>query len=201
MSSDSSNAGGPNGVQPGFLQRNWIYLAGLLVVLAITVTIFVLYLRAPDRFEGFENYGYVGAFVISILFNATLILPAGNMLVLMSLAATLPSPLLVGLAGGAGAAIGEITGYVAGRSGRGLVSRGKIYERVEGWVRRWGWLTIFVMSIVPFIFDLVGIAAGAVRFPFWKFLLFCWLGRTVFYVTLTVGTGFGLKEILPSWFF
>jgi membrane protein YqaA with SNARE-associated domain len=201
MPSDSENRGKQDGTSSGWLRRHWLQIAGLLIVLAITITIFLLYLRDPERFKELEAYGYLGAFVVSIIFNATLILPAGNMLVLMTLASTLPVPVLVGLAGGAGAAIGEITGYVAGRSGRGLVSGRKIYGRIEGWVRRWGWLTIFVMSIVPFIFDLVGIAAGAVRYPFWRFLLFCWLGRTVFYVAITVLAGMGLKEWIPDWFF
>ena len=77
-----------------------------------------------------------------------------------------------------------MTGYVAGRSGRDLVARSKMYNRVEGWVRRWGWLTIFVLSMVPFFFDLVGIAAGALRLPLWKFFIPCWLGRTILYVVM-----------------
>jgi membrane protein DedA with SNARE-associated domain len=30
----------------------------------------------------------------------------------------------------------------------------------------------------PF-FDLAGIAAGSLRYPVWRFLLFCWLGKTI----------------------
>jgi len=116
---------------------------------------------------------------ISLTFNASLILPTGNILILSVLGAVLPSAIVVWLVGGAGAAIGEITGYMAGYSGRGIAQRSKMYERVEGWMMRWGALTILIMSVVPFIFDLAGIAAGVLRFSFWKFLLLCWCGATL----------------------
>lgn len=147
--------------------------------------------------ERFKSYGYLGAFLISLTFNATLILPAGNILVLSVLGAVLPSAVVVGLVGGAGAAIGEITGYMAGYSGRGVAQRSKMYNRVEGWMRRWGTLTIFIMSVVPFIFDLAGIAAGVLRFPFWKFFLLCWLGRTLLYIGAALAGAWGWEAVLP----
>jgi membrane protein YqaA with SNARE-associated domain len=106
---------------------------------------------------------------------------------------------LVGLVSGAGAAIGETTGYIAGRSGRSLLAKSRIYSRVEEWVRKWGVYAIFVFSIVPFMFDLVGIAAGALRFPFWKFFIACMLGRMVLYVTVISLASLGY-EWIPTWF-
>ncbi len=150
------------------------------------------------KVEELKAYGYLGAFVISLTFNATVILPAGNFLIISALGAALPSATLVGLAGGTGAAIGEITSYMAGFSGRGIAERSKLYSKVEGWVRRWGAITIFIFSLVPFIFDLAGIAAGALRFPFWKFLLVCWLGRTILYIGIALAGAWGYKLFLPN---
>lgn len=183
----------------GWFRRNIIPLVGLLLVIAIVGGIFYFDRRYPGRIEELENYRYLGAFLISIIFNATLILPVGNMVILMTLGAAMPSPFMVGLVGGTGATIGEITGYVAGRSGRGLVTKSQMYSRVEGWVQRWGNLTIFVFSLVPFVFDLVGIAAGALRFPFWKFFVLCWLGRVILYIFMVWLASLGLKIVLP-WF-
>ena len=182
--------------------RNWVKrifvpVLGLLLVIAITVGLFYYYRSYPGRIEELKTYGYLGAFVISIIFNATIILPAGNMLILVALGATMPSPVLVGIVGAAGAAIGEITGYVAGASGRRLISRGRLYGRIEGWVTRWGSLSIFVISMVPFVFDVVGIVAGASRFSFWRFLLFCWFGRTVLYIVIITLAVLGLRVVLP----
>ncbi len=193
---DSNNNRGGVGLL-GWLRRGIIPLAGLLVVIAIMVCIFYFYWRNPGMFKELKAYGYLGAFIISIVLNATIFLPVSNMAVMMSLGATMPLPFLVGLAGGFGAAIGEITGYVAGRSGRGLVTRSRMYGRVEGWVRRWGWITIFIFSVVPFVFDLVGIAAGALRLPFWKFFIPCWLGRTILYVVMVTLAALGLKILVP----
>ena len=179
------------------LQKRFLPLLALLLVIAITLGIFYFYKSYPGRIDQLKSYGYLGAFLISLTFNASLILPTGNILILSVLGAVLPSALLVGLVGGAGAAIGEITGYMAGYSGRGLAQRSKMYQRVEGWMRRWGVLTIFIMSVVPFIFDLVGIAAGVLRFPFWKFLLLCWLGRTILYIGVALAGAWGWEAVLP----
>jgi len=181
----------------GWIRRKTVPLVGLLLVIVITVGIFYFYSHYPGRIAELKTYGYLGAFIISVIFNATLILPVGNILILAALGATMPSPVVVGLVGGAGAAIGEITGYIAGRSGRGLVAKSHMYNRVEGWVQRWGAMPIFVFSLVPFVFDLVGIAAGALRFPFWKFFVVCWLGRTILYVLVVTLAALGLKIALP----
>ena len=47
-------------------------------------------------------------------------------------------------------------------------------------MKRYGGGTIFLLALVPFIpFDLAGIAAGTLRFSFWKFFLACFAGRLI----------------------
>ena len=159
-------------------------LLTFLLVIAITIGIFYFYRQHPGRIEELAVYGYLGSFLASLILNATVILPVGNVLAISTLGAILPSATMVGLAGGAGAAIGEVTGYIAGYSGHGIAQRSQLYRRVEGWVSRWGSVTIFIFALVPFIFDLAAIAAGVLRFPFWKFFLLCWLGRTIAYIVV-----------------
>jgi uncharacterized membrane protein YdjX (TVP38/TMEM64 family) len=77
-----------------------------------------------------------------------------------------------------------MTGYVAGRAGRDLLAKNKIYVRVERWVQRWGMLAVFLLSMFPLLFDIVGIIAGATRMPVWKFFVACWLGRTIVYIAV-----------------
>ena len=179
------------------LRKKLIPLLILLVVIAIWAGIFYFYQHYPGRFDELRGYGYLGAFLLSLLFNATVVLPMGAIGVVIALGAVLPLPAVVGLAGGIGAAIGEITGYMAGYSGRGIARRSQMYSRVEGWVRRWGAIAIFIFSIVPFAFDLVGIAAGILRFPFWKFFLLCWLGRTILYIGAALAGAWGWEAVLP----
>ena len=183
-------------VKGGWVRNRLLPLLGLLLIIGIVVGIFYFYRSYPERIEALEGYGYLGAFLISLTLNATIVLPAGNFLVLAALGAILPSATMVGLAGGIGAAIGELTGYMAGYSGQAIVSRQRVYTRLKKWVEKWGVLTIFLLSVVPLVFDLAGIAAGVLRFPLWKFLLACWLGRTILYLAVAWGGALGWEVVL-----
>ena len=186
-----------------WLKKNFIPILMLLFVIAITVGIYFVYGRHPERLLELKNYAYWGAFLISLIGNATVILPGAVLPILSTIGVVLypvtgPSgPIIVGLVGGIGAAIGEMTGYMVGYSGRGIVERANLYKRLVEWLRRWGTLAIFILSLVPFFFDLAGIAAGALRFPLWKFILACWLGRTILYVGIVLAAGWGWETVLP----
>ena len=179
-----------------WLRQRLIPLLILLVVIAVVAGVFYLYKNHPEKIDELQQFGYLGAFIISVTLNATLVLPAGNFVVMAAFGATLPSATLVGLVGGLGAAIGEITGYVAGYSGQSMIQRRKVYQRLERWVKKWGTLTIFLLSIAPLFFDLAGLAAGALRFPFWKFFIATWLGRTILYIGIAWAGAMGWEALL-----
>jgi membrane protein YqaA with SNARE-associated domain len=131
------------------------------------------------KLEQFAQWGYVGIFLVSFLGNATVILPAPSLAMVFAMGGIL-NPLLVGLVAGPAEALGELTGYLAGYSGRAAVENRRVYGRLSGWVQRNGALTVFVLSAVPNpFFDLAGIAAGVLRYPLRRFLLFCWLGKSI----------------------
>jgi membrane protein YqaA with SNARE-associated domain len=56
-------------------------------------------------------------------------------------------------------------------------------------------MTIFFLSAAPLFFDLAGIAAGALRFPIWKYFIACWLGRTVLYLAIAWAGAMGLDWV------
>lgn len=182
-----------------WLKKRLFPLLMLLLIILFSFAIFYLYRQYPNRFADLEGFGYLGAFLISLILNATVILPAGSFLIVSALGATLALPVVVGLVAGTGAAIGELTGYIAGYNGQRVFPKGQMYLRVEGWVQRWGVLAIFFLSLAPLVFDLAGLAAGALRVSLWKFLLACWLGRIVFYVAVAV-LGAPWWEALLRWF-
>jgi uncharacterized membrane protein YdjX (TVP38/TMEM64 family) len=178
-----------------FLRKRILYVVGLLLVIAIIAVIGIVYAKNPEFFKDLEGYGYAGIFVISVILNATIIIPISVMAIVSSMGAVLPSPLLVGIIAGVGAGIGEMTAYLAGRAGRALLAKSSVYTRVEKWVMRWGWIAVFILSVFPFVFDVVGIIAGAMRMPWWRFWLACWGGRTVSYVTVAYLGSVILKAI------
>jgi membrane protein YqaA with SNARE-associated domain len=152
-----------------------------IVILLFSLAISVLIFLYRDRLADFASYGYLGLFVVSVVGNATVLLPMPSLVATFITGGVL-NPWLVGIVSGAGMAVGELSGYLAGYGGAGIVEakdRDR-YERLEGWMRRYGALTTFVLSAIPNpLFDLAGIAAGALHYPVWRFLLICFLGKTV----------------------
>ena len=151
-------------------------IVALLFSLAITVLIFLY----KDQLAQFSTHGYFGIFVVSIVGNATVVLPVPG-LAATFMAGGVFNPLLVGVVSGIGMALGELSGYLAGYGGKAIIGAENkdVYKRLENWMRYHGFLTVFVLSAIPNpIFDLAGIAAGMLRFPFWRFLLACFLGKT-----------------------
>jgi membrane protein DedA with SNARE-associated domain len=154
-----------------------VILRILALVAVIGITIFIYSLG--ERVDEFVIYGYPGIFLITLLANATVILPAPGVAVVFAMGSVL-NPFLVALAAGAGGAVGELTGYLAGFSGQAIVENTATYNRILPWVQKYGAWAILVFSAIPNpFFDLAGIAAGVTKIPVWKFLVFCWIGQTI----------------------
>ncbi len=162
-----------------WLSRNYLALVMFLLVLGITIALFVF----KNEIIKLGNYGYLGTFLISVFTNATIILPMPSILIIIPLGATF-NPLFIGLVAGIGGAIGEMTAYVAGYSGRGIWHDNPNYIKAVGWLKKWGMLIVFVFSVTPMPIDIMGLAAGNLRLPAWKFFLPCWPGKTIKYIIL-----------------
>jgi membrane protein YqaA with SNARE-associated domain len=168
----------------------------LVVVLVLGLSVAIFAFR--DRFVELAAVGIVGIFVVSLLSSATIILPAPSLALVFAMGAALP-PLLVGLAAGAGEALGELTGYAAGFAGRGVIEDRQTYRRLAAWMHGKEGITVFVLSVIPNpFFDLAGIAAGSLRYPLWRFLLFCWLGKTL-KTTTVAWAGSQSLAVIEQW--
>ncbi len=150
-------------------------ILALLAVIGITIYIFSI----RDRVEQFAEFGYPGIFLIALLANATVLLPAPGVAVIYAMGAIF-NPFGVALAAGTGGALGELSGYLAGFSGQGMVERMDVYERIKPWVDKYGGWAILVLSAIPNpFFDAAGIAAGIARMPLHTFLIFTWVGQLI----------------------
>ena len=159
-------------------RTNLLRAITFLIVVAISLGIYAL----RDKAQALASLGYPGIFLLSILSNATVILPAPGLLFIFAMGAVF-NPFWVALAAGAGSAIGELSGYLAGFSGQGMVERVDLYEKLKNWMevnKRWRDLAILVLATIPNpLFDLAGMASGALRIPVSRFLFFCWIGKTI----------------------
>ena len=130
------------------------------------------------------NYGYLGVFLTTLLASATVIFPSPTLVAPLVAGAFLPPP-LVGLVAGLGAALGEASGYLAGYGSSALAARSRYYEPIARFVRRFGLLAILILAFIPNpLFDLAGIAAGTTRIPYWRFLLACFVGKTLRFILI-----------------
>lgn len=166
-------------------QPFWRY-AGIIFALIISLTIFVF----RDQLRAVGNYGYLGIFLIAIIGNATIILPVPTFVTAFA-GGSVFNPVIVGLISAVGATIGELTGYVAGRSGTAIVENQKVYDRFDRWMDRYGWLALFILAAIPNpLFDVAGIIAGLSEMKVSTYLIVVCAGKIVkFLIIAYLGAG------------
>jgi membrane protein YqaA with SNARE-associated domain len=170
---------------------NVIRLVVFVFVISLTVTLFLF----QEQIKNLGAYGYPGIFVLSILANATVIIPLPGVLLTAAMAVIL-NPFWVAIAAGSGAALGELSGYLAGFSGQAVVERADRQERLVNWMRKYGDITIVVLAFIPNpAFDMAGITAGALKMPVWRFLFWVWIGKLAKMMLIAYG-----GEAIMKWF-
>jgi uncharacterized membrane protein YdjX (TVP38/TMEM64 family) len=174
-SPDDLDPGEENISKKGLSKRATNIIRVVVLVAVIALTIVLLIYR--DQIQALQAYGYPGIFLFSILANATILVPIPGVIFTSAMGAVF-NPLWVSIAAGAGAALGELSGYLAGFSGQAVVEDSEKYARVVGWMEKYGDITILVLAFIPNpLFDLAGITAGILKMPVWKFLIFCVIGK------------------------
>jgi membrane protein DedA with SNARE-associated domain len=188
-----------SGSEQNFLS-GWRLTAVRILSLVATIGITVYIYSLGDEVEKLKAFSYPGIFLISILTNATLIMPAPGVAITFAMGGVF-NPYGVALAAGAGATLGELTGYLAGFSGQGLVEENPTYEKLENWTRKHGGWAIFTLALIPNpVFDLAGIAAGVLGIPLSKFLLWVLAGKVLKMLAFSLaGAGMigWLNELIP----
>ncbi len=148
----------------------------LLLAVGITLTLFFV----PMDWERLKDLGYLGVFLLMLVSSGSIVLPVPGLAAVFAGGLLQLNPILLGIVGGLGSTIGELTGYMAGYGGRAVVEDSRRYAQVESWMRRYGLPTIFVLALIPNpLFDAAGFAAGALRVPLWRFLAVCAAGKII----------------------
>ncbi len=156
----------------------------------------------------FSQYGLLGLFIASIVGNATILFPLPIDLFVVGYGAIAPTSaqvLATGLVSGAGAAIGEMSAYILGYLGvrgfesikkRGVVSITEIRKRL----RYKGMWIVFLGALTPFPFDVIGIAAGLIKYSPRRFFIAALAGKVLRYCLLAYAGFYGM-QIIKAWFF
>ena len=177
---------------PSYRARKFL---SFLMMGAILVGFSALVFIFRDQIIRLSHYGYLGLFVIAAVSSASVLFPVPGLSLAFVTAGAL-NPLIVGLAVGTGAACGELTGYLAGTAGKGLIEDQPGYERTAGWMKRFGVWAVFVLAVIPNpFFDIVGIMSGVMRIPVWRFFTACWAGNVI-KATVVAFAGMGAITVL-----
>lgn len=145
-----------------------------------------------------STYGYFGVFLVSMIGSASIFLPLPSTFVVFFSALFL-DPLLLGIAGGLGAAIGELTGYGLGVGGRKIIQRKwkKDFRNAEKLFEKYdGFLIIAVFAATPLPDDIVGLVGGSIGYPVKKFFLATLIGKLVLHLILAYGGFYSVGWVL-----
>ena len=160
--------------QPTFTKRQQIIR---YVLLAVIIALTVLLLLNRDKIQNLGALGYPGIFLVSLLSNATILVPLPGVVITAAMAVVF-NPLWVAFASGLGAGLGELSGYLAGVGGQVILARSERYTRLTNCIDRGkGWPILLLAFLPNPLFDMAGFIAGSGRMPVWKFLLFCISGK------------------------
>ena len=139
-----------------------------IIQIVFGIIIAAIVLLFSDRIAELSAYGYIGVFLISLLSSATILIPAPGWAVVIALSKTL-DPYILGIAAGVGSGLGEMVGYEVGNGARRLIDKND--NNIKA-IEKYGAVAIFFLAFIPNpLFDVAGLAAGALKMPMWKFLL------------------------------
>ena len=159
-----------------------IQLIALLVGIFAVSVVFVIWMFVGglSNSDWWKTLGYPGVFFLSLLASGGMVFPIPSLAATCGAAGLDLNLIVVGILAGIGETLGELVGYSIGFGGQSVVQRRRIYKRARAWMVRWGIGVLLLLSIIPNpIFDFVGIAAGALRYPLKRFLIIVWAGKTL----------------------
>lgn len=161
-------------------QRKSRYLL-LMIAALVIIALIIVFVEAPTDFESYiTSSGYVGVMLMGLIGSASPIWPLPGSWAAFIAGGLGLNPFMLALAAGIGEPLGELTAYGAGFGGQVAVTKWKRYEQLEGWMTRHGPITIFLVSAIPNnLTKLAVVAAGVLRYPWWKFFAICWAGKTL----------------------
>jgi membrane protein YqaA with SNARE-associated domain len=172
------------------LNNRYIHRSLTIIILLVMVATAVVLWRGVISIEWLTSFGYKGIFVLSLINSMSPV--AGPSQIATFFVASRLNPLWLGVVGGAGGAIGEITGYLFGYSFRASLSEESEhkFERFGNWrfiriSRERSFVPLFVLASIPNpFFDPASALAGSLRITFTRYFVPVLFGRMLRHVVI-----------------
>jgi membrane protein YqaA with SNARE-associated domain len=161
---------------PAHPWRAFLGMAVGVLVLGGLSAAFVLF---PINWQAIGSWGYLGVFGAVFVATASVAVPIPYLLI-VARAGSYLDPFLIAAVAGVAGMLGELTGYLVGIGGSGLIPHGRWFERVRDWICAYGFWCVALFACVPNpFFDAIGIVAGTLGYSWWRFALACLLGKSI----------------------
>ncbi len=138
-------------------------------------------------------FGYFGVLIISVLANSTIFIGVPSHAIIFALGYSF-NPYLLGIFGGIGAGIGELTSYFLGLGSNKLLDLETDYKTWGKWIIKFkelinkhGFWTIVIFNATPLPTDLIAIIAGSYNFGARRFLIASIIGKIISYTAIAIG--------------
>jgi len=182
----------------------WAYTLGIIGVI-LTLLMAAAIVIFDEQVKEMQQYGYIGAFFVSILGGATIIIPVPMLAIVFALGGVMPYPWLVAISAALGELIGALTIYMTGHGAGKALSNSKYgriqkaYDRLCDLIERRGAITLFVVTSVvnPFFYP-AAFACGALRFGLKKYIAIVLVGKIIKCMTVVYAGYWGLKGIFRA---
>ena len=183
-------------------------IIGVIITIAMILAIFYFDddLKEMQGWRGV--YIYIGAFIISVLGGATIIIPVPMLAVVFALGGAMKDlwhVALVGFSATAGEFIGALAIYMTGHGAGKAISNNKhgrvqrAYEKMLDIIERKGaWALFAVTSVINPFFYPAAFACGALRFGLRKYIFIVLIGKIIKCMTVVYAGYYGLKGIFRA---
>ncbi len=166
-------------------RRSWLrWGLGIAALVAFNIAVYWLFgtPTVQEFLDRLQAWAVPGAFLLAFLTNVTVALPVPYNPIVLQMMEASDVPWLLAIVVALGASLGEISGFLAGRAGKGSFQG----TRFGSWVSRQlahpvrSFWVVVAISAPPFpAFDVAGMAAGALGMRWWLFVSGAFVGRLI----------------------
>lgn len=167
----------------------------LIYILIVSVLSVFVYLNA-DFILQYDTYSYGIVLILCVFANASILLPAPGLMVVVSASVVL-NPIIVSVIAALGFTIGDSIGFFGGYTGKQTIGESEKESKLQRIFLKYDWLVVFIFGVLPLnVFDIIGIMAGYNKMKYYKFFVSCYLGKLIKSLFYAYGGTYIIEQIM-----
>lgn len=154
----------------GWLRRVLLLAGAVFILLTVVITL---------NPEPFLKFGYFGVFVFNLF--------SGPGMFLLPVLARRMNVVALAFFSALGMAFNDTVSWAVGANGEEILPAGEKVEKVRKGIQKYGPWALLGWSLIPFPYDLIGLVAGYMKIPYWKYLLPTFSGKFIRFLLISSG--------------